>query len=139
MAYNYPNYKADQYGVYGDEDRSHRYKPAPYHNPTARRSAVKTRWCLIPPQQFEVFRVADDDYDIYSDASGLFGFLDQMNEILGLDNEERLAFFPKSGDHETWHGYPIDSKGIDDDLIERWNDKGLLSIRNYRLLLKHWL
>lgn len=136
MAYQYPQILRKEDGSYGPTSTGHYYKPAPYHNPTARRSAVKTRWRLTEPQQYEVFRVADEGSEKYSDNNGgLFGFLDQMNEILGKDNEERIAHFPSAVN--PWHGYPINSVNIDDDIIDRWKTAGMIGDRIYRHLLKH--
>lgn len=137
MAYNYPSYTAIN-GVYGG-DRPHKYQPASYHNPTAAKRSNKSRWLLKPPQQYEVFRVADDNYVLYSEDSGLYGFLDGMNEVLGRDNEEHIAFFPKAAENVNWHGYPVGSKNILDETIDRWHNAGLITDRNYRLLLKRLL
>lgn len=137
MAYQYPNISKREDGTYGPTAEQHFYRPAPYHNPTAKKSSVKSRWRLIEPEQYEVFRVADEASDTYQDArGGLYGFLDEMKEILGKDNEERIAYFPHTATNQ-WHGYPTNSRDIDDSLIEKWNTKGVINNRVYRLLLKH--
>ena len=83
-----------------------------------------------------MFRVADEGSEKYSDNNGgLFGFLDKMNEILGKDNEERIAHFPSAVN--PWHGYLINSVNIDDDIIDRWKTEGMIGDRIYRHLLKH--
>lgn len=137
MAHIYPAKARNNDGTYGPTGRRHYYKPASYHNPTAKKRADKTRWMLREPQQYEVFRVADEDYENYIDGQGgMYGFLDKMQEVLGKDNEERIAYFPNPGTN-PWHGYPIDSEYIEDDIIERWNDNGLITKRVYIQLSKH--
>ena len=137
MAHIYPNKVRNNDGTYGPTSMLHFYKPASYHNPTARLRADKTRWKLTEPQQYEVFRVADEAYETYMDnRGGLYGFLDQMEEVLGKDNEERIAYFPFPSTN-PWHGYPIDSEDIDDDIIDRWKDSGIITRRTYIQLLKH--
>ena len=94
MAHIYPAKARNNDGTYGPTGRRHYYKPASYHNPTAKKRADKTRWKLREPQQYEVFRVADEDHETYIDEQGgMYGFLDQMQEVLGKDNEERIAYF----------------------------------------------
>lgn len=138
MAYQYPNISRNDEGLYGPTNRGHFYDPVWYHQPNARKQRNKTRWLLQEPQQYEVFRVADEDYQNYSDESGgLYGFLDQMNEILGKDNEERIAYFPVASN--PWHGYPITSRYIEDEMIEKWQTAGLINNRIYRHLLRHTL
>ena len=39
--------------------------------PTARKRTDKTRWCIKPPEQYEVFRVADEDSEHYQGDGGL--------------------------------------------------------------------
>lgn len=135
MAYNYPLIARNADKTYGPTNNGHFYFPASYHNPTARKRTDKTRWCIKPPEQYEVFRVADEDNEHYQGNGGLYGFLDNMDEILGLDNEERIAYFPEPGNN-PWHGYPVSSKDISNEVIKHWKETGLISIRNYRNLLK---
>lgn len=135
MAYNYPLIARNADKTYGPTNNGHFYFPASYHNPTARKRTDKTRWCIKPPEQYEVFRVADEDNEHYQGNGGLYGFLDNMDEVLGLDNEERIAYFPEPGNN-PWHGYPVSSKDISNEVIKHWKETGLISIRNYRNLLK---
>ena len=79
--------------------------------------------------------MADEDSEHYQGDGGLYGFLDNMDEILGLDNEERIAYFPEPGNN-PWHGYPVSSKDISNEVIKLWKETGFISTRNYRNLLK---
>ena len=135
MAYNYPHIEKNADKTYGPTNKGHFYLPVGYHNPTARKRTDKTRWCIKPPEQYEVFRVADEDSEHYQGDGGLYGFLDNMDEILGLDNEERIAYFPKPGNN-PWHGYPVSSKDFSNEVIKLWKETGFISTRNYRNLLK---
>ena len=58
-----------------------------------------------------------------------------MDEILGKDNEERIAFFPDT-EANPWHGYPISSSEISEEIIKSWKNSPNISTRNYRSLLK---
>lgn len=135
MAYNYPLIIRNNDGTYGPTGNGLYYLPASYHNPTAKKRANKTRWCLKPPQQYEVFRVANINYVKNHGDGGLYGFLDNMDEILGKDNEERIAFFPDT-EASPWHGYPISSSEISEEIIKSWKNSPNISTRNYRSLLK---
>ena len=135
MAYNYPHIERNADKTYGPTNKGHFYLPVGYHNPTARKRTDKTRWCIKPPEQYEVFRVADEDSEHYQGDGGLYSFLDNMDEILGLDNEERIAYFPKP-ENNPWHGYPVSSKDISNEVIKHWKETGVISTRNYRNLLK---
>ncbi len=135
MAYNYPHIARNADKTYGPTNKGHFYLPASYHNPTAKKRANKSRWRIKPPEQYEVFRVADEDKEHYEGDGGLYSFLDNMDEVLGLDNEERIAYFPEPGNN-PWHGYPVSSKDISDEVIKRWKESAFISTRNYRNLLK---
>ena len=135
MAYNYPHIERNADKTYGPTNKGHFYLPVGYHNPTARKRTDKTRWCIKPPEQYEVFRVADEDSEHYQGDGGLYSFLDNMDEVLGLDNEERIAYFPKP-ENNPWHGYPVSSKDISNEVIKHWKETGVISTRNYRNLLK---
>jgi len=134
MAYNYPHIERNADKTYGPTNKGHFYLPVGYHNPTARKRTDKTRWCIKPPEQYEVFRVADEDSEHYQGDGGLYGFLDNMDEVLG-DNEERIAYFPEPRNN-PWHGYPVSSKDISNEVIKLWKETGFISTRNYRNLLK---
>lgn len=135
MAYNYPHIERNADKTYGPTNKGHFYLPVGYHNPTARKRTDKTRWCIKPPEQYEVFRVADEDSEHYQGDGGLYSFLDNMDEVLGLDNEERIAYFPIP-ENNPWHGYPVSSKDISNEVIKHWKETGVISTRNYRNLLK---
>lgn len=138
MSYLYPDVVRNEDQTYGPTNNNLYYLPAHYHNPTAKKRANKNRWRLKPPQQYEVFRVANLIYEHNYGDGGLYGFLDNMDEILGKDNEERIAFFPDAGTN-PWHGYPISSSEISDNVLKTWKDSSYISTRNYRSLLKREL
>lgn len=135
MAYNFPDIDRNADQTYGPTSRDHYYLPASYHNPTAKKRADKNRWCLKPPHQYEVFRVAELHFDKYSGDGGLYGFLNNADEVLGKDNEERFAFFPNAV-NGPWHGYPILSIEISNEIVKRWHESNLISTRTYRDILK---
>lgn len=132
-------------GKFGPTPNSHYYMPLAYHNPTAIKRSDKTRWALPQDQQYEVFEIADTPIDDVScwmndDQSGLFGMIDGCEKVLGKDNEERLAFFPKPANSiDPWHGYPTDSLDLGDDLIKFWLEKNLISKIIYGRLMRHEL
>lgn len=135
-------------GKFGPTPNGHYYQPVSYHNPTARKKDDKNRWILTQSEQYEVFEIADTPDTskggrkcwMNDDGKGLYSMLDGCDYVLGKDNEERLAFFPKpSNELDSWHGYPIDSVSIGDDLVEYWKNKQLISEITYRRLLAHEL
>ena len=132
-------------GKFGPTPNGHYYMPMAYHNPTALKRNDKTRWTLTQDQQYEVFEIADTPIDdvpcwMNDDQSGLYGMLDGCEKVLGKDNEERLAFFPKPANAiDPWHGYPTDSMKLGDDLIRFWLDKNLISKIIYGRLMRHEL
>ena len=138
-----PHVMAD--GLFGPTPNGHHYKPAPYHNPSAQKRSGKSRWCLNPSEQYEVFEIADTPLAdrinwMNDDMSGLYGMLDDCSEVLGKDNDERLAFFPiPQNSIDPWHGYPVDSADLGDDLINFWHDQSLISNITYARLLRHQL
>ena len=138
MPYTFPKHKKNANGTYGPTLHGHYYKAVYYHSQKAKKNAHKTKWKLIAPKQYEVFRVADGDkVEFYKAESGLFGFVDRMSVILGA-GEERIAFFPRpQNETEAWHGYPITSSDIsNDDIIQRWHDHNMITTPMYRKLLK---
>lgn len=133
-------------GMFGPTPNGHYYQPASYHNPTAEKKEGKNRWVLSKSQQYEVFEIADTPKKggkqcwMNDDGKGLYSMLDGCDYVLGKDNEERLAFFPKpSNEQDSWHGYPIDSENLGDELIEYWKKEQLISDITYRHLLAHEL
>lgn len=132
-------------GKFGPTPNAHYYMPMSYHNPTAAKRSDKTRWCLTQSEQYEVFELADTPSGerpcwMNDDDSGLYGMLDKCEMVLGKDNGERLAFFPKpQNDSDPWHGYPVDSSDLGDNLIEYWLKKDLISKTTYVHLIRHEL
>lgn len=132
-------------GKFGPTPNKHFYQPMPYHNPTAQKQQNKTRWILNQSEQYEVFEVADTPKGkkkcwMNDDNSGLYGMLDNCDLILGMDHDERLAFFPQPQNNtDPWHGYPTDSSNLGDELIEFWLDNQLITKITYARLLRHEL
>ena len=132
-------------GKFGPTPNDHYYLPMAYHNPTALKRSDKTRWALPQDQQYEVFEIADTPIEdvpcwMNDDQSGLYGMIDGCEKVLGKDNEEHLAFFPKPANAiDPWHGYPTDSMDLGDDLIKFWLEKKLISKIIYGRLMRHEL
>lgn len=132
-------------GKFGPTPNGHFYMPMPYHNPTAARRANKSRWILDPGQQYNVFELADTPLGdrvnwMNDDESGLYGMLDSCRMVLGKDGDERLAFFPATrNEADPWHGYPVDSLEIGEDLIAFWFDQQLIDRITYTRLMRHEL
>lgn len=132
-------------GKFGPSPNGHYYMPAQYHNPNAPKRSDKTRWALSKDQQYEVFEIADTPIGdrqcwMNDDQSGLYGMLDGCEYVLGKDHGERLAFFPQTMNvNDPWHGYPIDSLDLGDDLIEFWLQQQLISKITYGRLIRHEL
>lgn len=149
MAFEYNQAVLNEDGVYGPNSSGHKYKPAPYHGVNARRRADKSRWAHPSSAEYYVFNLADEhngdlneegNNDIRwmnDDDSGLYSMVDDCKEILGKD-EERLAFFPKPmNEADSWHGYPVDSSDLGENLIEYWHNKELISNTTYLRLMRH--
>lgn len=133
-------------GKFGPTPNNHYYQPMPYHNPTATKRPDKTRWVLNASQQYDVFELADTPLDgkdnwMNDDESGLYAMIDSCQTILGKDNGERLAFFPTPQNiaADPWHGYPIDSSNLGDELIDFWFQHQLIDRITYIRLMRHEL
>lgn len=135
--------------VFGPNKIGHVYKPAPYHGVKAKCRSGKTRWAHPASAEYHVFNLADEHFDsmmktgvvdkrwLNDDKSGLYSMVDDCKEPLGMD-EERLAFFPTPmNDNDSWHGYPIDSADLGDNLIEHWHQMGIITNTTYIRLMKH--
>ena len=137
-------------GMFGPNNSGHMYKPAPYHGVNARRRKDKTRWAHPVSAEYHVFNLADEHDDtvgkdgiqdkrwVNDDGEGLYSLVDDCKEILGRDNEERFAYFKNpSNVTDAWHGYPIDSSEIGEELIEHWYKKKVISESTYLRLSRH--
>ena len=144
MAYSFSIHTMKD-GKFGPTPNGHFYQPMPYHNPNAQKRYDKSRWILNQGEQYEVFEVADTPTPIRKnwmndDETGLYGMLADCSVVLGKDEEERLAFFPKpQNDSDPWHGYPTDSSDLGENLIEYWHDNQLISDITYVRLSRHEL
>lgn len=137
MAYNYPKKVQNADGTFGPTSQGHYYKPAPYHNRTAARRADKCKWCLRKNEQYEVFRLADENFWEDNTLEGLYSVVDNGNEALGQLGE-RIAFFPKTqNEDDARHGYPVSNPPISDDLIELWHTTNVIDTIFYKRLLRH--
>lgn len=107
MAYNYPKIAQNAGGTFGPTSPGHYYFPASYHNRTAAHRAEKCKWCLRKNEQYEVFRLADDNHWEDNNPDGLYSVIDNGREVLGLLGE-RVAFFRNTQNAtDSWHGYPV--------------------------------
>src|ERR1700744_662835 len=93
MAYKFPKVSLNKDGAFGPTIKDHYYKPAGYHNRSAKNNADKTKWVLKQNEQYETFRVGDESQWLCDINKGLFSLLDNGQVIMGT-NEERLSFFP---------------------------------------------
>ncbi len=140
-------------GVYGPNAVGHTYMPKKEHSYKAVRKPGKTRWIRDKNFEYFVFNLADEHANkvineetmlldkrwMNDDGRGLFSIVDNGNETLG-ENGERLAFFPTTqNDNDPWHGYPVDSTYIMDELIDHWYNMGIIDSRIYSKLLNHSL
>lgn len=137
MAYNYPKIAQNAGGTFGPTSQGHYYFPASYHNRTAAHRAEKGKWCLKKNEQYEVFRLADDNHWADNNPDGLYSVVDNGREILGLLGE-RVAFFRDTQNaNDPWHGYPLFNPPISDDLIEKWHATHVIDDIFYKRLLRH--
>lgn len=138
-------------GEFGPNKNGHKYHPVPYHGSKANPKNGKTRWNHPVAAEYHVFNLADEHFDginsnnkvdmrwMNDDESGLYSMVDGCNEPLGM-GEERLAFFPTPPNaNDAWHGYPINSDGLGDNLIEHWHNSNLIDDIVYRRLLRRKL
>jgi hypothetical protein len=137
-------------GEFGPNGIGHKYKPMSYHGVKAKKSKDKTRWNHPAYIEYHVFNIADehdgsvgedgivDRRWVNDDGEGLYSLVDDCKEILGKDNEERFAYFRNPmNPTDPWHGYPIDSSKIGDELIEYWHKKKVISDSTYLRLSRH--
>ena len=150
MAINYVP-QAMQNGVYGPNNVGDTYKPAPYHGVAAKRKKQKARWAYTSSCEYYVFNLADEHDNsidengiqdkkwMNDDGRGLYSLVDDCKERLGQEGE-RLAFFPTPVNaNDPWHGYPIDSTNVGDNLILHWYRKKVISETTYLRLMRHRL
>lgn len=123
------------------------YQPADYHNPVKvlkkkghkakeTEHADKSHWALNKSNQYDVF--LEGELNDFIDSNGIFSLLDNCNEILGQDGERLAIFETPSNCIDPWHGYPFFSKDEDkltDDMIDKFKEKGKVSVANYSRLL----
>lgn len=145
--------------VFGPNKVSHHYESS-YHGRNARRG-YKTKWVITAYEEYEVFNSADEhafghcvllssshgvDYCwMNDDFSGLYGFKSITEDgkirlaLLG-ENGERFGFFPKIVNiTDNWHGYPVSSEKIGNNLLKYWLDLNLISPIDYQRALRRKL
>jgi len=138
MSYKFPKVKLNKNGLFGPTEEKHYYKPVVYHNKTAESKEHKTKWLLKQNEQYEAFRVSDEEKWSCDKNSGLFSILSKGEVIMGT-NEERLSFFPNPINMtDAWHGYPVDSGEYEPSvaLVEKWLAKEIIDNRIYIKILK---
>lgn len=136
MAYKYPKIAQNADGTFGPTLQGNYYFPASYHNRTAAHRAEKAKWCLRKNEQYEVFRLADDNHWEDNNPDGLYSVIDNGREVLGLLGE-RVAFFRNTQNvNDSWHGYPVCNPPISDDLIEKWHKTNVIDDIFYKRLLR---
>ncbi len=137
-------------GKFGPDSQNNYYQPKKEHWHKAQPAKGKTRWCHDRQYEFYVFKLADEHDEMMplasgdcdkrwmnDDGKGLYSIVEGGLEKLG-EHDERLAFFPtpqNSGD--PWHGYPVKSTNIKDNLIDYWSKNDIITYRICKLLLRH--
>lgn len=135
MAYNYPKVKMVK-GLFGPTSTGHYYKPAPYHNKAAQKRDDKTKWILKQGEQYEVFRIGDEHYWYTNEPTGIFSILENGKEVFG-DKGERIAFFPRTqNEKDPWHGYPVPSNSVPDEIAEKWLKESVIERIQYIRIIK---
>ena len=125
-------------GHFGPTTQNHYYKPVGYHNKTAATNHHKTTWILKQNEQFEVFRVSDENKWYCKERNGLFSILDKGQVVMGA-NEERLSFFPNTvNTTDPYHGYPVDSGEyeVSTELVDKWLKDKIIDNRLHIKILK---
>lgn len=131
MTYHYPKIKQNGDGTFGPTTTGSKYYPVGYHNKTAKNKKGKNKFILKKSEQYEVFRVADEEIWFCKTNRCLFSILDNGNEIFGF-LEERLAYFqPPQNNGDPWHGYPVFSSEfeISEDLLDNWQNNKIISLK----------
>lgn len=138
MSYKFPKYKLNKEGLFGPTLKKHFYQPVSYHNKTAATNPDKNKWVLKKGEQFEVFKLSDENVWECKDNKGLFSILSMGEQIFG-SNEERLSFFPTpKNSNDSWHGYPVDSSEyeVSAALVDKWVDDKIITQRISIKILK---
>lgn len=138
MNYIFPKVKLNGNGLFGPTSKANYYKPVSYHNKTAESNKHKTTWVLKQNEQYEAFRVCDEQEWLCIKNKGLFSILDKGDVIMGT-NEERLSFFPKPINiTDPYHGYPVDSSEYEPsvELVDTWLENEIIDNRIHIKILK---
>lgn len=145
--------------IFGPNKVLHYYESS-YHGRYARRG-YKTKWEIKADEEYEVFNIADEhdcghclslsssegvDYCwMNDDFSGLYGFKSVIENgqirlcTLG-EHGEKFGFFPKIvNETDNWHGYPVTSEKIGNNLLKYWLDRNLISKIDYQRALRRRL
>lgn len=145
---DFPKYKMIDGKKFGPTIHGRYYQPAYYHNPVttskgkgkkAKRQEHedKTHWILNKSQQYHVFLTGDEKELINN--RGIFSVLDNCRIVFGEDGQ-RIAIF-ETPRNDTWHGYPIFSweKPIDDVIVNKMKEKGLINDVTKQRIIDHRL
>ncbi len=138
MSYKFPKVKMNSDGLFGPTSEKHYYLPVTYHNKTATVNKHKTTWVLRQNEQYEVFKVSDENKWFCKNRNGLFSILDNGEVVMG-SNEERLSFFPKPANtNDPYHGYPVDSGEyeLSTELVDKWLEEEIIDTRLHIKILK---
>ena len=109
-----------------------------YHNKTAKFNKHKTKWTLKQNEQYEVFRLLNENEWACTKNGGLFSILSNANVIIG-SNEERLSFFPNPvNSKDPWHGFLVNSGNFEPsvELVDKWLDDKVIDERIHIKILK---
>lgn len=138
MKYKFPIVKLNVDGLFGPTLKKAFYKPMTYHNKTAKFSKHKTKWTLKQNEQYEVFRLSNENEWACTKNGGLFSILSNADVVIG-SNEERLSFFPNPvNSKDPWHGFPVNSGNYEPsvELVDKWLDDKVIDERIHIKILK---
>lgn len=138
MKYKFPIVKLNTEGLFGPTTKKAFYKPMTYHNKTAKINKHKTKWSLKQNEQYEVFRLSNENEWACNKNNGLFSILSNADVVIG-SNEERLSFFPNPiNSLDPWHGFPVNSGNYEPsvELVDKWLDDKVIDERIHIKILK---
>ena len=138
MDFDSVSYTRNDDNTYGQTSQNHYFKPVIYHSRTASPNFHKSKWCIREPQQFYIFKIADESEWICNSNSCLFSIINDCQVIIGTENE-RIAKFPKPlNTTDPWHGFPTNSTKdiISENLLDKWEEKDVISPSTRRRIVR---
>lgn len=107
----------------GNPRLPHYYAPIDYHRPNAQREH-KSNWCIAEYQEYELFRMADENdwsHHNRNHQEYLYSIYNEGKEILGKHDERLARFEEPQNAGDPWHGTPVHNiNDRHDDVVEKW-------------------